>query len=90
MQPPGARHAPVKQGCVKGEIAEAYGARRVVKLVDVLALPEDELPSAERVRCLHMFTPLLSNQVCIQGPAGGRSPARGRGRCGMYPLSSSI
>ncbi|WIA34086.1 hypothetical protein OEZ86_012463 [Tetradesmus obliquus] len=44
------------------EVAEAYGDRQIPKLVSVLRLSEEQLPEAERLHCLKLFSNLLSTQ----------------------------
>mmetsp|Transcript_33997 Transcript_33997/g.47101 ORF Transcript_33997/g.47101 Transcript_33997/m.47101 type:complete len:424 (+) Transcript_33997:164-1435(+) len=54
--------APFPADVIPEEIAVAYGRRHVPKLVDVISLPDDQLPDEERARCLRYLLHLLANQ----------------------------
>ena len=56
------RSAPFPKGVIKDEIAVAYGRRGIQKLIDVLSLPDEELPDESKAHALHVLNGLLTTQ----------------------------
>lgn len=52
-----------------------HAKSRHVQLVSVLRLSEEQLPEAERLHCLKLFSNLLSTQVCSSETGSCRTPA---------------
>mmetsp|Transcript_26183 Transcript_26183/g.56787 ORF Transcript_26183/g.56787 Transcript_26183/m.56787 type:complete len:357 (-) Transcript_26183:77-1147(-) len=53
---------PFPKGVIEEEIAIAFGRRHVPKLVDVISLPDDRLPTHQLATALRYLLSLLSNQ----------------------------